>query len=456
MAHLKLFLINILMIFPFTGIHGQLPGHPDSLFTGYFRLNSGGWTAGDATISVPLPDGRTIWLFGDSYLVDVDTSNNTLPCLFQVRNCMVVQDADDPSLMTTYIDDSQTGVLRSTFKLGPNNPAILWPGHGFTDADTVYVYLDEIDGANMGNLGTHIAKLQLPMLNIIGIYPLQDYPGFQTGRAVLTDTTTGYRYIYCNKVNWIVWEPFVARTLIGTNILTPYQFYTGNSWSFDPNLAVPISIDPVSPGYSVIVMNDKYYLVTQENGYLTCGMGRDIYTYESDNPWGPFSDKTLVYTLEDTFNGQYLLTYNAQAHPSFTENQELLISYNLNDWVDTIAPDICPSQCMDIWHDRLDADTYRPKFIRVPFSTGVSVDVPESQSDKLMFPNPAQRNSGVRINGIQENCQIRLFDLAGRERGCGKITKENPVFTTPAMPGIYIVRCNSKGKIPAYLKLTVL
>ena len=60
----------------------------DSTFTQYFRRTCCGWTAGDATISVPLPDHRVIWLFGDSYTVPVDTTDNTLPCLFQVRNCM--------------------------------------------------------------------------------------------------------------------------------------------------------------------------------------------------------------------------------------------------------------------------------------------------------------------------------------------------------------------------------
>jgi hypothetical protein len=45
-----------------------------------------------------------------------------------------------------------------------------------------------------------------------------------------------------------------------------------------------------------------------------------------------------------------LLTYNPHAHPQFIDNQELLISYNLN-----------ASNSGDLLY----ADSYRPRFIRV-------------------------------------------------------------------------------------------
>ena len=106
---IKILIVSIFLLNDLQS-HSQDTSYFDSTFTGYFRLNSGGWTAGDATLSVPLPDKRVIWLFGDSYIADVDTSNNTLPCLFQVRNCMMVQDSIDPGHFKTIIDSNQTGV----------------------------------------------------------------------------------------------------------------------------------------------------------------------------------------------------------------------------------------------------------------------------------------------------------------------------------------------------------
>jgi hypothetical protein len=452
-----LYLVFLAISFHQNEVKAQIfmQGRHDSVFTEYFRPTSGGWTAGDATLSVPLPDGRTIWLFGDSYLENVNTTNNTLSCLFQIRNCMVVQDAANPSILTTIIDEGQSGVLRSTFKLGPNDPAILWPGHGFTDADTVYIYLDEIDGANMDNLGVYIAKLQLPGLQINGIYELPEYAGIQIGRAVITDTASGYRYIYGNKVDWIVWEPFVARTLIGTNIIAPYQFYTGNGWSFNPHAAAPISADFVSPGFSVFKMNNKFYMLTQENGLLTCGLGREIYIMESDKPWGPFINKQLVYTIEDKFNGHYTLTYNAQVHPSFTENGELLVSYNLNDIVDTLDPYICPSQCKNLGRDRLDADTYRPKFIRVPIlSIGTEDNV--SVSNIVVSPNPVKSGSYFMLKGLAGKFDVIIFDITGKEKIRYTSIDESVSLAPDLPPGVYMMKIKPKGKTSITLKLLII
>jgi len=425
-----------------------MQGHPDSVFTEYFRPNSGGWTAGDATLSVPLPDGRTIWLFGDSYIVNVDTTNNTLPCLFQIRNCMVVQDSVDKSMLTTYYDEGQAGVLRSTFKLAPDDSSPLWPGHGFTDHDTVLIYLDHIDNETMENLGICIARLQLPELTINSIKPLPDYAEIQVGRAVVTDTAHGYRYIYGNKVDWIVWEPFVARTLIGTNIEAPYQFYTGSGWSFNPYLAQPISEEFVSPGFSVFKMNNKYYMLTQENGLLTCGLGREIYMLESETPWGPFINKTLVYTIEYMFNNHYTLTYNAQLHPSFTENGELLVSYNVNDWVDTLDPYICPSQCIDIGRDRMDADTYRPKFIRVPMLTSDSDNLPLKNQTRSI-PNPVSTNSYFKLEGVPGEFSLEIIDISGNVINRYPDTNINSTFSSPQAKGLYLLRIIPK-ELPSY------
>jgi len=33
-----------------------------------FNNVEGGWCAADATISLPLPDGKTLWLFGDTFI----------------------------------------------------------------------------------------------------------------------------------------------------------------------------------------------------------------------------------------------------------------------------------------------------------------------------------------------------------------------------------------------------
>jgi len=460
---LKAFLFLCILLIADLHCFSQNTAYFDSTFTGYFRINSNGWTAGDATISVPLPDKRVLWLFGDSYIVNVDTSTNTLPCLFQVRNCMMVQDSVNLSHFKTIIDSTQTGVNRSTFKLKLNDTTLLWPGHGYVWKDTVYLFMERYSNSNMGlYYGEYIAKLHYPDLHLVGIYPVQMNRQYYFGRAVIADTTFQTLYIYGNLLNWIVWEPVLARCNIN-HVQGPWEYYSATGWTPLILASQPISTDPVSPGFSVFPYGNKYFLVTQENGYLTCGLGREIYSYESDAPEGPFINKTLLYTEESKFNNQYLLTYNAQAHPFCTVNNELLIGYNVNDKVDTTSANPCPSECVNIWTDRLDADSYRPKFIRVPM--GIITHVPEKNSDlqgPKIFPNPVNAGGTINIRFQDKGKKIgniRIFDPEGQD--CGKLIIQESsssgfLLKAPVIPGVYLLSIESKDNFTWVLKLIVI
>ena len=72
-----------------------LPAHFDAAGTAFFRQTNG-WEAGDGATSVPLSGGRALWLFGDSFIDQLDPATGTTPCLFDARNAVTVQNAKDP------------------------------------------------------------------------------------------------------------------------------------------------------------------------------------------------------------------------------------------------------------------------------------------------------------------------------------------------------------------------
>src|SRR5437764_11886129 len=78
----------------------ELRAHKDLDFQALFSRTNG-WVAGDGALSVPLPDGRSLWLFGDSHIDDFDPSTRTIPCLFQARNAAFLLDARDLRNVTT-------------------------------------------------------------------------------------------------------------------------------------------------------------------------------------------------------------------------------------------------------------------------------------------------------------------------------------------------------------------
>ena len=318
-------IINVKLLFAQTS-----PAYKDNSFTEYFRRTSG-WTASDATISVPLYNGKTMWLMGDSYIDNYNPADNTIPCLFQVRNSILVQDMSSPSEIATIINNTQTGVNRTPVKLQSNDPTYFWPGHGYAKGDTAITFWQQYAGADFTHVQNYVAKIYTPNLAdasaIKELTSLSLPAEYEFGSAVVVDSTEQFIYLYGMKKDWIIFRPYVARIPLTQDVFGPWEFFDGDGWTPDVNSVQQImgtTDDYVSPSFSVLKLQDKYYMISQDIGFLTCGLGRDIYSWESDSPEGPFTNKKLLYTIEDKFNGEYMITYNATVHPELIKNNELI------------------------------------------------------------------------------------------------------------------------------------
>ena len=379
----------------------------DSKFTEHFRPLSGGWTAGDGTISVPLPDGRVLWLFGDSYLADVNPIDTTVPCLFQVRNVVTVQQG---TRFTTLLDSSQSGVQRTFFRDYPwSDTSLYWPGSGFVHNDTIYIVLGRIkNDASMTGLGNYVAKMHYPDLKLLSISPLPDFDKINFGISFLYDSASEYYLAYGVRANWIVFEPYIARFKI-EHILDGWSYYDGSNWTNDVTKAKKISDGAMCAAYGVISRNSMYYMISQDNGFLSPGAGRHLYAYRSHSAIGPFKGQQLLYTIEDKWKGQYLVTYNAMPHPEVYRDS-LSIGYNVNGNDSTCKK--------DIWKERLNADCYRPRFVAVPWSMidSVTRSVNNFAEDEniSLYPNPVSRSLKIQLHkSLSDEGQATIFDLAG-------------------------------------------
>jgi PKD repeat protein len=372
-----------------TGLLAQRTSYRDTVFIEYFRRGGPGWVASDATISMPLPGGRSLWLMGDTNLDDYTASDTSMPCLFHVRNSLLVQDASNRNKFITILDSTKTGVDRTPVKLKVNDTTLFWPGHGFVKGDTAYTFWARYHSMKLTLNGMYLAKIYIPSLtNASAIKSLILIPNLnkiEFGNAVLVSEDSGYVYIYGHKPYTFINDLYVARFPYN-NPGAAWEYYNGSEWVNNVQEAAKIIPNGyVSPSFSVIKIGAKYYCITQEIGFLVCGYGRRIYAYSSDSPAGPFTDRQTIYIIRDKYRGSYLVTYNATAHPEFTENNEILVSYNVNN--------TCPSQCSNAYTDRYNADLYRPKFIRVPLAvldSGIQF-VPEPEISALRISSASLR-----------------------------------------------------------------
>lgn len=365
----KLKFISILCLISFLTSVLLLPNwlytqsYKDTLFTNNFRLNPPGWIASDGALSLPLPDGRTIWMMGDSHIDQQINASGEIPCLFNAKNCILVQDSSDFSIFETYFDATGSNAFERQFvKMPGDSLTTYWPASGTIRGDTAYTFWQRYlhDTTQVGNIAFSsmvVAKIKLPEIELIEVVPIP-YQNIFYGMSVIWDSTSQYYYVYGRRTDFVLFKPLLARCTYD-NLLGNWEFYSGvNTWSGNPLDAVPIAHE-ASAQYTVFYLHDEYHLYFQKNGFLTCGQGRDMFIYSADNPWGPFTNPVLVYTMNDTFDGQYPKTYNGQAHPHFIDNNELLISYNLNK--------TCPGPCVgNPFGSQFNPDMYRPQFARVP------------------------------------------------------------------------------------------
>ena len=326
----------------------------DYKFTNFFARDCCGVTGADGFYSVQLPDGRVVWIFGDSFLgtVNPDGSRIKRSPVF-IRNAFAVQDGDSLKSLYQIIDGWESSlVIPPDATKGTEfseDSLWYWPGDGFVENGKLKVFMTAFYQAEPGNwgfewTGANLATFSLPDIKLEKIDHL-NYPNdaeVHWGHAVC-DNASDYTYIYGagNKF------PYVARAPKG-NILKPWEFYTGTEWVKDSHLAKPMTDFKGSEQFSVIKLKDKYVMLTQSGNFLNS----NLYSVTSDFPFTGWSNKKNLYKIHPLNPVKDLFAYNPVAHPQFPKNDELLVSYCVNSF-----------SLDDLFED---ASKYRPVFIRVP------------------------------------------------------------------------------------------
>jgi hypothetical protein len=362
----KFLLLTILLLFADTlraaepaADKNAVKAYKDQAFTQFFRRTSG-WTSGDGALSVPLSDGRVLWLFGDSHIDDFDSKTQTTPCLFQVRNAGLVQ-------QTNGLADARTMIAagpgsRTWFKNSTNADEWFWPVCGFQEGKSIYVYLAALEKTGKGGMWgfkarshDYFAKIAFPDLTPISYVPLPGFNGIGFGQGFVKDGE--YLYAYGGKQKGITSDVFVAR-LKSSNPERDWTFWDGKQWNVNVINAAPVGEGASTSVHICKVKN--FFLLTTSAFSVACDQGREIYIATSKSPTGPFSALKAIYKLDDLYEGHYPFFYFAVAHPEFiNDKNEIIVTYSINGY------EPCVSSCVK---GRAIPDHYRPKAIRVPLN----------------------------------------------------------------------------------------
>jgi hypothetical protein len=332
--------------------------YKDIAFTEFFRRTNG-IVACDGAFSLPLSDGRVLWLFGDSY---VDCyRDGTIPCLFQVRNCAMLHHKSD--LQDVQSLTGKHAGIKSFFKNGPAEDPWFWPVSGFQHSNSVYVYLTTLKKKGTGNLGfatvgqDHLARMAFPQLEVTAYLRLPHFNGIDFGTGFIYEPKATHTYAYGQKRDGTTLNIFLARFPTDTPE-TNWVFWDGTDWSANPTNAAPVTRQRAT-SISVCKVRGKFLLTSSEFS-VACDQGKEIYMSVSDKPTGPFTAQKRIFTIDDTYEGHYPFFYLPVAHPEFINvKDEILVTYCINNY------EPCVAACS---HGRANPDHYRPRAIRVPLN----------------------------------------------------------------------------------------
>jgi len=310
----------------------------DSLFTRY----GGGWTGGDVAFSYKLPDGRSFWLWGDTFL-DTVYPDRHRPVVPFIHNSIVL--TDSLGGFTTLYGGTKEN---PTAYFNARDPYEFWTNCSFmnTGKTQIYVMMATIKITDGGLFGFELAG------NSVGVLNASDFSIkkiFSFSRGDLIDWSSGAledgNYVYIYGAESTKYNKFmhVCRTA-KKNPFQKVEYYDGTGWVTDATRSARLQ-GGVSEQYSVFNYQNKYYLLSQEGILLSA----DIYLWDAASPVGPFTHKRKIYTTPET--GGNIITYNAMAHTEFIQNGQLLVGYCTNSL-----------NGVDIYRN---ADNYRPYFIWV-------------------------------------------------------------------------------------------
>ncbi len=324
-----------------------------------FFTRETGWIASDGGYSFPIGNGKVMWTYGDSFTNDYDSVTKTVPCLFNVRNCAMVQPMNDwdwhhtPTLLNPQ---------KSTFlKSNPADNYFNWPGAGFRLKDTAYIMCFNLKNVTTGmgfaSAGPDVfAKIKLPEMTVAGYHNLPDCGGINFSVGFVKDDKAGYVYAFGQKGRSVWQNDIYAARFPERDANAAWQFWDGKGWSNDYKTASAIGTAP-SNSCNICKVKNKYLLFSSEFS-LGCDAGKKIFVQVSDKLAGPFTKPKAIYTIDDTLQGHYPFFYLPIAHPEYiNDKNELLLTYSINGYGN------CVNTCLN---GRYNPNYYRPRGIRIP------------------------------------------------------------------------------------------
>lgn len=316
----------------------------------------GGVTGGDGSISIDLKDGRSLFMWGDSFFGDVINDRRAKDTKFVIGNIFTIIEKNG-RLRTLYSGTKENPLAFIEAEQDGKSPIWYWPGHGFVENGILHLFMSKFHKIGEGSFGFEYLccdyfRLNVKTMKIIDKenFKAANENGVHYGHAVLP--YKGEIYVYGTKADVMgVADVHVAKARLINNKLTDFSYWDGFEWQDDARKSQKIEgiTKSISEQFNVVELEGKIALISQDRS----GNVKNIYSFITNRPEGPFSHERLLYKVEESgFEADSMMTYNAMVHPQYRKEGKVLTCYNVNTYSMTKLFE--------------KASLYQPRFVWVP------------------------------------------------------------------------------------------
>ena len=338
--------------------------------------------------SIPLTysgnSGKVLWITEDAYASSQLQSNGYLYCqVFSYHNSGLLQptttnwtSSSTPNITTT--SNASTGIseLEIIKSPGAHDATYTWPGMGVEIGSSVYLYAYEsANGStpanqvlyNIAETSGSTAWGSSTRLTPAGMSG-QTKIGYSVG--MIKKSTNDTTYVYGAESTYFNANSIFLARFPNSNP-TAWSYWLGHSWGSAPDTSSALSGQltigsgtTTQANTAVGYVNGKYVMMQMDMGYFCDPSSHSIYISTATSPFGPFTAPTMVYTINDMYNGHLAKYYTPSVHAEFVNGKsELLVTYCLNY---NASGGSCSTQTC--FNNNQDPNYYQVKGVRIPYS----------------------------------------------------------------------------------------
>lgn len=313
-----------------------------------------GWLGGDGAYSIPLSDGRTLWLFGDTFISDNPNQTEGRILSAFVRSTIGISTCDPNFSILYYWRQMYSSHPKPFFDVTDNEDAWYWPTDGFEYHGEIYVTLTEhmIDpdgppGLNFTVSGVVLAIIQHikedPAHWIVEYKRLSDNPYASPGTTIAREGELLYFFSVLHNGTHDIMITRIPVSSIDDPEGSVEYLDKGGRWrkgfnqkDFDINKA------------KILFQEGSTEMTVRYHGLLNKWLAlysknfSEVYIRTADQVWGPWSEERMIFKMPEFKTIEHSVCYAGKEHIEYSgEYQEdVVLTYACN----FLIPDSVPEE----------------------------------------------------------------------------------------------------------------